>query len=148
MIERIIGVVGLIAALITIFSFVGQVSESGFTGSLFDETSFRMPILNISHREAGIGALALVSVALFFVFKGSRVYVKGMAHIADRSHTDEGPDAVFIVLLLLRYPIGYFWAKAFWPTELLPIYATALLAAGAIFIIEFFCTIAYYTLKD
>ena len=146
--NRVIGIVGFIASLTTIFSFMGQVSSAGFQGNLFSDSTMKLPILQISYTEAGIAVLVLTSVSIFVAFKNSRLYARGMIYIvqATRSSNDDRIDPVFVVLLLMRYPIGYLWCKAFWPGDMLWMYS--LIVTGVVFLTEYLCFLAYVNLMD
>ena len=152
-IGAILGFIQLIAALITIFLFIGQVKEAGFTGNLFSDSKLTMPIFNFTYQEAGIISLVLIALGIVFVFIHTDIYRRSMSLLFSMANRrpEDGPPPAFFGLILARYPIAYIWAKAFWPIQngqSLSMYlgSTVMVATGAIFIIEIIACITYVSI--
>lgn len=105
----IIAALSLIASLITIITFMAQVSESGFSGNMFDAPDLRMPLIQISYQESGFFALGLLAVGMYFLLRKTSLYSRVLWGIQN-----EVP-APLIGAAFIHVPLGFIWAKAFWP---------------------------------
>jgi len=149
--SRIAGTVSFVAGLITIGSFVAQVARADFGGNIFTGGPFRLPVLRISYLEAGIATIVLVTLGIFFLLKNTSIYGRSMLGIVGRydDYRGEGKiDPLFVVAVLARYPIAYFWCKAFVPGGLIPPWSLAFIVAGLMFLVEFLMFLAYLAILD